>query len=104
MHAPHLKPESIPMIVDLQAGHPDWGVDESPTLTRARGMQLAFWSLQHGRRLSLQELMKLQGVNPHRVNLQGLSKNQFGAMLGNAFTVPVMKALLEAAIKAAERQ
>ena len=64
---------------------------------------MAFWSLQHGRRLDIQEFMKLQGATPHRVDFTGISENQFGAMLGNAFTVPVMKALIEAAIRAAER-
>ena len=100
-----VKPERLPVIVDISASSPNWGVDESPTLTRSRGEGLSFWSLQHGRRLTIQELMKLQGVNPHRVSIAraGITKHQFGAMLGNAFSVPVMKALIMAAIEASER-
>ena len=102
---PPMSAESIPMIVDLACGASfNWGLDETPTLTRARGSGMAFFSLQHGRKLNIRELMKVQGVNPRRVELAGVSVNQFGGMLGNAFTVPIIKALIETAINAAEQK
>ena len=102
-YQPSIKVESVPIIIDGFGRALNWGIDESPTLTKTRCASFGFWSLQHARRLTIKELMRLQGVNPARVNLQGVTKRQLASMLGNAFTVPVMTCLIKAAIEASER-
>ena len=71
----------------------------TPTLTRARGQSLAWWSLQHGRKLTITELMRVQGVPPDSV-VMNVSPQQMGGLLGNAFTKPVMDRTIDQAIAA----
>ena len=51
------------------------------------------------RKLSLSELMRLQGCDPKRFNTSGLTKTQLGSIIGNAMSVNVMEAVIEKAIK-----
>lgn len=94
-------PMSIACIVDTCGSKTNIGIECSPCITRSRGSQKAFWSLQHGRPLSSNELLRLQGFDPASVWVN-VTDNQLGALVGNAFTLTVFKQVLVAALNAAE--
>ena len=94
-------PADIPVVVDLQSGALNIGFDVSPCLTRKRGQSRAFFSLQHARPLSMNELCRLQGLDIREMRIT-LTKSQMGSLLGNAFTCTVLARVLASAIQAAE--
>ena len=91
--------ENVPVIVDTDGAKLNYKIDGAPCLTKARGGSRTFWSLQHGRYLSITELMRLQGVP---TDIPVTSERQIGMMLGNGFSVPVIRKLIDAALAAAE--
>ena len=92
-------PTSYPVVVDTNASKPIAMTRWTPTLTRARGRSLSWWSLQHGRKLTISELMRVQGVSPGSV-VMNVSPQQMGGLLGNAFTKPVIDRTIHQAIAA----
>ena len=93
-------PTSYPVVVDTNSSTPARPMTRyTSALTRARGNALAWWSLQHGRKLTASELMRVQGVAPGSV-VMNVSPQQMGALLGNAFTKPVMDRTIDQAIAA----
>ena len=56
-------PEDYVAVVDTQGSKLSMGMETTTTLTRARGYSNAFWSLQHGRPLSVHEMLRLQGFD-----------------------------------------
>ena len=93
--------ESYTCIVDTCSSNPGVCTNVLRTITRSRGYSLAYWSLQHGRFLTVAELLRLQGFVPAEVSWAGLSKNQMGALLGNAFTMTLYARVHNAAVAAA---
>ena len=57
--------------------------------------------MRHARKLSISELARLQGHDLSSVKVT-CTESQLGSMLGNGFSVPVMRKVLKAAIDAAE--
>ena len=66
-------------------------------ITLSRGGSRSFWSLAHGARLSVTELLRLQGL-PVDVDMC-VSDTSMGRMCGNAFTGPVYAKILVAALQ-----
>ena len=62
---------------------------------------MALWSVQHGRKVSVQELMRLQGFDSGSINVC-IGCNKMGALLGNAYTKTVFERVLECAITSAK--
>ena len=98
----HRSPADFPVVVDLQAPSLSMGWDVSPCLTKARGGSQAFFSLQHARRLSVNEMCRLQGLDSREMTIN-LSPVQMGHLLGNGFTCTVLARVLVSAIQAEER-
>ena len=94
-------PSQIAAVVDTQSAKLNMRIGGTPCLTKARGGTRAFFSIQHARFLTISELMRLQGV-PTNCAIR-ISPRQMGMALGNAFSVPVLRAIIAAAIEAAER-
>ena len=96
-----LKVESYPVIVDAGGTNLNYGLDECPCLTKSRCQSRLFWSLQHGRFLTIFEMGRLQGfyVSSMRVSI---SPAAMGSLIGNAFSVPVWRAVFAAAMSSAE--
>ena len=92
-------PTPYPVVVDTNASSPDAMTRWTPTLTHAGGRSLSWWSLQHGRRLTISELMRVQGVPPSSV-VMNVSPQQMGGLLGNAFTKPVIDGVIDQATAA----
>ena len=94
------QPTEYPIIVDTAGSQLNMGWNVAPCLTKARGGALAFWSLQHGRPLTISELCRLQGLSSSDMHIP-ISANQMGGLLGNGFTCTVVTRVIAAAIDAA---
>ena len=95
-------PASYSVVADLGGQKVQVGYDICHCLTSKRVAENAFFSLQHGRFLTLREYGRLQGVNVDRMKIN-VSRAQIGAMLGNGFTSTVVARVIAAAIQATER-
>jgi hypothetical protein len=66
-----------------------------PCLTTSRCRSgSAMWLLGYGRRLTLAEMMRLQGIDPALACSTQVPNSHVGAMVGNAVTVTVVERLL----------
>ena len=95
-----VQPESIPAVVDIGGTRGNVGFNHAPCLTKARAGGRAFWSLQHGSKITMSEMCRIQGINPKSIKIS-LTPAQMGERLGNAFTLPVFAAVLSQALRAA---
>ena len=73
--------------------------DIAPCLTKTRCQANDYYLMSRGRRLTLAELFRLQGVPAHRIRLPpGVKEAHLRGMIGNAWTVPVYAAILRNAL------
>ena len=95
-------PSSTPIMVDVDASKrfSSFGVDEAKTLTRSRGGSGGPWVSTRGRRMTINELVKLQGFQKSDIMWEELkiSERTVGQMLGNAVNVNTMACILEEAL------
>ena len=72
-------------IIDVGCSQPYFMEDIAPTLTASRCSERGYWSTQRFRRLSIPEMMRLQGAD--FVTLHGweevISERQMGEIVGN---------------------
>jgi hypothetical protein len=68
-----------------------------PTITRTRGGHEDFYLISAGR-LSLKDFFKLQGLDPCKVRIDCIRTSELGHLVGNAMTIPVVAAVLRAAL------
>ena len=98
-------PLKTPIMVDIDCSpkYAAFGINVAKTLTRTRGMQGGPWVSTRGRRVTTDELLRLQGFEPGRVHWKGagITKAQIGGMVGNAVTVHTVGYLLAEAMFAA---
>ncbi len=84
------------VILDCGGSKPQWKVGMCPCITATRGQSRDYWSARRGRRLTITELMKLQGAN--EAMLHGwenvISPHQMGHIVGNAMTVPIVAGII----------
>ena len=70
-------------------------IGRTPCLTAARGAQGGFWSLGRRRMMHVEELLLLQGIDPASTRIRtAVSARQAGALIGNAFTLPLVARVL----------
>ena len=94
------EPTKYAVIVDIGGSKPSWGVGHCPCITATRASSKAFWSLQHGRRLTISEMLRLQGFDPTKVVRVG-KDSAMGSRIGNSFTLTVLSRVMDAALSAA---
>ena len=70
----------------------------SPCLTRSRNR--GHWLLHKNRRMSIKEMMRLQGIDPDKFK-QVVPDSVMGQHIGNAMSVNVIERILSRALKAA---
>ena len=87
---------SQPVLADVDASKPTLMRGRCPCITRARG-STGFLLLPQGRRLSIAERLRLQGLPTsilrHRV-ASGCNDRQLGAMVGNAMSLNILERVL----------
>ena len=97
-----IDPTTVPVVIDTGGTRLAYTIGHTPCLTASRGGQRAFWSLQRGRELTMSEMCRLQGIPPEHLRAASLSPGQFGHAIGNSFTVPVVRRLIQNALRAAQ--
>jgi len=92
-----LDPCSVDIVVDIgcSASRTNMMHDICPAITKSRAAGRDFWLMSASRRLTIDELLRLQGFSPGDLNLEGVSERQVGEMVGNAMSVPVLSAVLQ---------
>ena len=95
-------PKHVDAVIDIGASEKSstWRVGAPPTLCAQRCASLGYFSTMLQRRLSITELMRLQGCDPSDSNTRGIPGTKLGHILGNAMSVNVVKLVLEQALKA----
>ena len=94
-----------PIIVDLHAGKNfrQWAFGKSPCITAARGKSQGFYIPSLRRRMTVDDMARLQGMQPGRVDWvgAGIGKGTYGHMIGNSMSVNVLERLLPKVLHAA---
>ena len=80
-------PTEYCVVADLGGNRLNMGWGLAPCLTKTRGQAHAFWSMQHGRPLTVREMCRLQGLNPDWLNVNVTSR-QMGGWLFLAMGLP----------------
>lgn len=101
-------PRRVVVVTDTQAS-PQWrvyGVDVFPCQTASRGERLGWWLSVVGRRVTVPELLRFQGINDEDLDLAALqgtvvTDRDVGRMLGNAMSLNVLERVLAKALWAA---
>lgn len=106
-HEQQMFVQAYQKIFDL-GGSPrdDWIIDlcgqslsamngKCPCLTRSHCGNNGYFSTKRGRKLRLGEMMRLQGFDPTRLVYPQISERQVRLMVGNAFCVPVVAAIID---------
>ena len=106
-HEQQMFVQAYQKIFDL-GGSPrdDWIIDlcgqslsamngKCPCLTRSHCGSNGYCSTKRGRKLRLGEMMRLQGFDPTRLVYPQISERQVRLMVGNAFCVPVVAAIID---------
>ncbi len=90
-------PNQTECIVDLQAGKGRelCVIDEFPTILAGRAESQAYYATKLQRRVTIRELMRLQGVELARFKLDGVSATAVGRMAGNAMSCNVVEEILK---------
>ena len=94
-----VRPESYDCVIDCGTSSSSIGIGYCPTLTSTRCRDRGYYSINHNRRLTLSEMMRLQGYPPEAVTIVP-PETKFGAAVGNAFSAPVVARILRAAVAA----
>ena len=95
-------PKRVEAVVDIGASpkFATWRMGTTPTLTSGRCGSRGYYSTTLQRRLSMTEMMRLQGCNPSDIDTRGTSQTALGKIVGNAMSVNVVTKVLEQALKA----
>ena len=77
-------------------------IDMLPTITAPRARSQGFWLSLRGGKATIEELCMAQGFGRDEIKWQqtGISKGDFGEMIGNSMSKHVMVAILNSAISA----
>ena len=100
-----VNPLRSPVAVDIDCSksYKSYGVASIACLTATRGASGGPWISTRGRRTTLNELFRIQGVDPTEVPYQaaGVSQREMGRMLGNSMSVNVCTRVIAEAFWAA---
>ena len=95
-------PREVPVAVDVDASprFASYGVNICKTMTKSRAATGGFWVSTRGRKMTLQEIMRVSGLQDDELGWKsaGVTEKQVGGMLGNSVPVPLMAAVLRQAM------
>jgi len=94
------KPLEVPYVVDCDSSpyRMKWTKEASPCITCSRAA--GHWVTSRGRRLTKDEMMRLQGMRPDNFRI-AVSDRQLGIQIGNAMSVNILERLFVRALPAA---
>ncbi len=73
-----------------------FNIGYAPCLTRSRCESNGYWAFSRQRKLRLTEYSRLQGICPGRLQCpEDVTEKKMRAMVGNAFTVPVIAKIMD---------
>jgi site-specific DNA-cytosine methylase len=94
----NIDPRRTWAIIDVGTGRPGklrpFHVHHCPCITKTRAKAGDFYCTRLQRKLDNSEMAALQGFRSGEVDFGRLSRNQAGALIGNAMTVTVLESLL----------
>ena len=95
--------EALKAVVDIGSSRLNLGIGYSPCLTASRCSARAFVNLQTAEKLTVTEMMRLQGFTTEDISAMkiSLSNSRMAKMVGNAFTKSVPTCIIRAAFKSA---
>ena len=89
-----LQPKRATVVVDCDSSAGGCMWDLCPCITRSRAGSDGHWLIFRGRRLGLDDMLRLQGVQPADVVIpENVSYRQMCLMVGNAFSANVISAI-----------
>ena len=92
--------ESAQMVVNCHSALGRLFIGRTPCLTAARGSQGGFWLLGRRRMMNLDELLRLQGIDPGSTCIPTVvTARQAGYLVGNDFTLPLITRVLVCALR-----
>jgi DNA (cytosine-5)-methyltransferase 1 len=93
-------PLKVPYVVDCDSSgyRMKWMKEASPCITCSRAA--GHWVTSRGRRLTKEEMMRLQGMRPKKFK-KAVTERQLGIQIGNAMSVNVLERLFVRALPAA---
>jgi site-specific DNA-cytosine methylase len=77
--------------VDCDSSHPHYMLECSPCITATRGANGGHYLTSKNRRMTTNEMLRLQGMRPKLVDKSILSSRQLGEAIGNAMTQTVLQ-------------
>jgi len=90
--AANLHPFKDDCICDIDSSKPHWMHNCSPCLTHARAS--GHWVSSRGRRLSIDERLRLMGMDPKHIKKDIVTERQLGGLIGNSMSVNVIERIL----------
>eukprot|EP00969_Alexandrium_andersonii_P223831 9885136-Alexandrium_andersonii.AAC.1 len=90
-----------PVIVNTVSVNAHYTINKIGTITATLGSNLGFWIPMLNRQIKIEEIMKLQGFDPERIDKDAVSQRQLGRILGNAFSQNVVASVLKVLVPAA---
>ena len=88
--------QRTPVVVDMDSsdGWSSFQVEKSPCLTRTRCAGLGYYVLSSKRRLFHEDMIRLQGMNPKRLDILDMSDTDIRRAAGNAMSANVVARIL----------
>ncbi len=92
-----LNPYKAPAVIDCDSSKGGYNVGYSPCITASRGAAGGHWISSRGRRFTVNEMVKLMGVDPARVHdaTENESARVMGQILGNAVPATLIRKVYE---------
>ena len=93
-----INPLKKTIILELDSSGGGWSIGMSPCLTCSRYQ--GHWVSTRGRRQTINERLRLMGMDPADVDVSATTPAKLGRMIGNAMSVNVLERLLYRALPA----
>jgi site-specific DNA-cytosine methylase len=81
--------------VDCDSSRPNYMLEVSPCITATRGANGGHYITSKNRRMTINEMLRLQGMRPKLIDKSILSSRQLGEAIGNAMTQTVLQKIFK---------
>jgi site-specific DNA-cytosine methylase len=81
--------------VDCDGSRPHYMLECSPCITATRGANGGHYITSKNRRMTINEMLRLQGMRPKLIDKSVLSRRKLGEAIGNAMTQTVLQQIFK---------